>query len=66
MSVKSDQVDDKDVYNEYKSKMKKGMTLKIKDITVSTHNTSNGTVTETVDLHFDDYAIDTGGYFIKV
>lgn len=49
-------------YRAYTQKMAEGITLQIKDMVKTTHNTPSGTVTEYTELHFDDNSIDLGGY----
>lgn len=49
-------------YSKYIDKMKNGITLKIKEIITETHTTLSGeTITENVELKFDDNIIDTYG-----
>lgn len=55
-------VDNNAQYRSYVQKMASGITVKIKSISRTSHNTPKGTVTETIALYFDDNAIDTNGY----
>lgn len=49
-------------YFSYTAKMKKGITLKIRELTSTKHTTPSGTVTEYTTITFDDNSIDMGGY----
>lgn len=62
MSVKPIDVSQDSTYRAYVNKMERGITLKIKDITKTRHDTPTGTVSEITELIFDDYSIDLGGY----
>lgn len=54
--------DDYDAYSAYRRKMREGITLKIKDFKTVDHTVASGTITETVELEFDNNSIDMGDY----
>ncbi|MBO5370525.1 MAG: hypothetical protein J6B23_07630 [Clostridia bacterium] len=62
MNVYSERAEEGDEYYDYVDKMSEGVVLKIKDCVKVTHTVPSGTLTETVELLFDDNALDTGGY----
>ena len=62
MNVKPINATQDAAYRAYTKKMAEGITLQIKDMVKTTHNTPSGMVTEYTELHFDDNSIDMGGY----
>lgn len=62
MNVKPIDATQDSVYRAYVKKMAEGITVQIKDLVKTSHSTPSGTVTEYTELHFDDNAIDMGGY----
>ena len=62
MEVKAIEVVQDNAYIQYRKKMKNGITVKIKDVVKTNHETPMGRISEITSLIFDDNAIDMGGY----
>lgn len=62
LEVATDDVDDQAEYYQYRKKMSAGTEVKIKGITTLYNETNSGIKEECVELIFDDYSLDTGGY----
>jgi len=62
MSVKPIDVTHDDMYDLYLKKMSNGISLKIKDLVKTSHDTPSGRITEYTEIIFEDNAMDMGGY----
>lgn len=62
MNVKPIDVTHDDMYKKYVAKMSDGITLKIKDLVLSSHSTPSGNVSEYTEIVFEDNSVDMGGY----
>ena len=62
MKVKPIDASQDEVYRKYVKKMEAGISLKIKELVLTSHSTPSGEVKEYTEIIFDDNSIDMGGY----